>query len=84
MPFAGNGNDCCPSCEDGSGKTNKSKTNDKACNSKDSSQWQRTYEINENLDVILQGRTGEGFYGEVYIRIRSGDAMVRKLIRSRK
>jgi len=83
MPFAGNGNDCSPSCEDSSGKTNKSKSNDKACNSKDCSQWQRTYEINENLDVILQGRIGEGFYGEVYIKIHSGDAMVRKLIRSR-
>ncbi|KYM76653.1 hypothetical protein ALC53_12948, partial [Atta colombica] len=28
--------------------------------------WQRTYEINENLNVILQGHIGEGFYGEVY------------------
>ncbi|KAG5323108.1 JAK kinase, partial [Acromyrmex heyeri] len=89
MPFAGNGNDCGPSCEDSSGKTNKSKTNDKACNSKDSAQWQRTYEINENLDVILQGRIGEGFYGEVYkgtLRRRNGkevdseqDVAVKKL-----
>ncbi|KYM80827.1 Tyrosine-protein kinase hopscotch, partial [Atta colombica] len=37
------------------------KTNDKGCNSKDSSQWQRTYEINENLNVTLQRRIGEGF-----------------------
>lgn len=66
MPVAGNGSDCGPSHEDSSGKTNKSKTNDKAFNSNDNSQWQRTYEINENLDVILQGRIGEGFYGEVY------------------
>ena len=29
--------------------------------SKDSSQWQRTYEINENLNVTLQRRIGEGF-----------------------
>ena len=65
VPFAGNSNDYGPSCEDSSGKTNKSKSNDKASNSKNCSQWQRTYEINENLDV-LQGRIGEGFYGEVY------------------
>ena len=81
--------DCGPSCEDSSGKTNKSKINDKACNSKDSSQWQRIYEINENLDVILQGRTGEDFYGEVYkgtLRRRNGkevdseqDVAVKKL-----
>jgi len=36
VPLAGNDNDCGPS-EDSSGKT-KSKINDKACNSKDSSQ----------------------------------------------
>jgi len=87
MPVAGN-SDCNPSREDSSGKINKSKTNDKACNSKDSSQW-RTYEINENLDVILQGRIGEGFYGEVYkgtLRRRNGkevdseqDVAVKKL-----
>lgn len=89
MPIAGNGSDCGPSREDSSGKTNKGKTNDKTCNSKDSSQWQRTYEINENLDVILQGRIGEGFYGEVYkgtLRRRNGkevdseqDVAVKKL-----
>lgn len=89
MPIAGNGSDCGPSREDSSDKPNKGKTNDKACNSKDSSQWHRTYEINENLDVILQGRIGEGFYGEVYkgtLRMRNGkevdseqDVAVKKL-----
>lgn len=88
MPVAGNGSDG-PSREDSSGKTIKSKSNDKAFNNKDNSQWQRTYEINENLDVILQGRIGEGFYGEVYkgtLRRRNGkeidseqDVAVKKL-----
>ena len=40
-----NWNDHSELIEDSSGKTNKNKSNDKACNSKDSSQWQCTYEI---------------------------------------
>lgn len=84
IPVTGNGSNCGPSHEDSSDKTNN-----KSFNNKNNSQWQRTYEINENLDVILQGRIGEGFYGEVYkgtLRRRNGkevdseqDVAVKKL-----
>lgn len=83
IPITGNGS-CGPSCED-----SLDKTNNKSFNNKNNSQWQHTYEINENLDVILQGRIGEGFYGEVYkgtLRRRNGkevdseqDVAVKKL-----